>query len=39
MNSQNISKLFPTVLKKMLEKCNGNYKDLLADRERQNRPI
>lgn len=25
MNSQNISKLFPSVLKKVLEKCNGDY--------------
>ena len=29
MNSQNISKLFPTVLKKVLEKCNGDYIDVL----------
>ncbi|MBQ2922046.1 MAG: DUF262 domain-containing protein [Tyzzerella sp.] len=29
MNSQNISKLFPTVLKKVLEKCNGNFEDIL----------
>lgn len=29
MNSQNISKLFPTVLKKVLEKCNEDYKDIL----------
>lgn len=29
MNSQNISKLFPTVLKKVLEKCNGDYTDVL----------
>lgn len=29
MNSQNISKLFPTVLKKVLEKCAGNYTDIL----------
>lgn len=29
MNSQNISKLFPAVLKKVVEKCNGNYKDIL----------
>lgn len=25
MNSQNISKLFPTVLKKVIEKCDGDY--------------
>lgn len=29
MNSQNISKLFPAVLKKLMEKCNGNYTDIL----------
>lgn len=29
MNSQNISKLFPTVLKKVIEKCNDNYDDIL----------
>lgn len=29
MNSQNISKLFPTVLKKVIEKCNDNYDDVL----------
>ena len=29
MNSQNISKLFPTVLKKVLEKCNEEYVDIL----------
>ena len=29
MNSQNISKLFPTVLKKVLEKCNNNYDDIV----------
>lgn len=29
MNSQNISKLFPTILKKVLDKCNGNYTDLI----------
>ena len=30
MNSQNISKLFPTILKKVLEKCDGNYDDILG---------
>lgn len=29
MNSQNISKLFPTILKKVLEKCNGNYTNII----------
>lgn len=29
MNSQNISKLFPTLLKKVVEKCSGEYKDIL----------
>lgn len=29
MNSQNISKLFPTVLKKVLERCNDEYSDIL----------
>lgn len=29
MNSQNISKLFPTLLRKILEKCNGEYSDIL----------
>lgn len=29
MNSQNISKLFPTVLKKVIEKCDGNYTNIL----------
>ncbi len=29
MNSQNISKLFPTVLKKVIEKCDGNYSNVL----------
>lgn len=28
MNSQNISKLFPTVLKKITEKCAGDYTDI-----------
>lgn len=31
MNSQNISKLFPTVLKKVLDKCNGDYTDVLKN--------
>lgn len=25
LNSQNISRLFPTILRRVLEKCNGNY--------------
>lgn len=29
INSQNISKLFPTVLKKVLEECNGNYDNIV----------
>lgn len=29
MNSQNISKLFPTILKKILERCNGEYSSLV----------
>lgn len=29
MNSQNIGRLFPTVLKKIIEKCNGEYVDIL----------
>lgn len=29
MNSQNISKLFPTVLKKVLNKCNGQYENIV----------
>lgn len=29
MNSQNISKLFPTVLKNVLDKCNDDYTDVL----------
>ena len=29
MNSQNISKLFPTVLKKVLEKCDNDYTNIL----------
>lgn len=30
MNSQNISKLFPAILKKIIEKCNGNYTNILS---------
>ena len=30
MNSQNISKLFPTALKKIMETCAGNYSNLVA---------
>ena len=30
MNSQNISKLFPTILKKVLNKCNGNYENIVS---------
>lgn len=29
MNSQNILKLFPTVLRKVVEKCDGDYTDIL----------
>lgn len=29
MDSQNISKLFPTILRRVLEKCNGNYDDIV----------
>lgn len=29
MNSQNISKLFPAVLKKVIDRCNGEYTDIL----------
>lgn len=31
MNSQNISKLFPDVLKKIVEKCNGDYTNILEN--------
>ncbi len=31
LNSQNISKLFPVVLKKVLEKCDGDYRALLKE--------
>jgi len=30
MNSQNISKLFPTILRRILEKCNGDYSEIVA---------
>ena len=30
MDSQNISKLFPTILRRVMEKCNGNYTDIVA---------
>lgn len=30
LNSQNISKLFPTVLKKVLEKCQGDYTNVIG---------
>lgn len=30
LNSQNISKLFPTVLKKVLEKCQGDYSNVIG---------
>ena len=29
INSQNISKLFPAVLRKVVERCNGEYTDIL----------
>lgn len=29
MNSQNISKLFPSVLKRVLERCNNDFSDIL----------
>lgn len=29
INAQNISKLFPTTLKKVIDKCNGDYSDIL----------
>lgn len=29
LNSQNISKLFPSVLKKVIEKCDGNYTNIV----------
>ena len=30
MNSQNISKLFPAVLRHVLEQCDGNYKNIIG---------
>lgn len=30
MDSQNISKLFPTILRRVMEKCNGDYSDIVA---------
>lgn len=30
MDSQNISKLFPTILRRVMEKCDGNYTDIVA---------
>lgn len=30
MDAQNISKLFPTVMRRVLEKCNGNFFDIVA---------
>ena len=30
MNSQNISKLFPTILRRILDKCNGDYSEIVA---------
>lgn len=30
MDSQNISKLFPTILRRVMEKCDGNYADIIA---------
>ena len=30
MNSQNISKLFPTILRRILDKCNGYYSEIVA---------
>lgn len=30
MDSQNISKLFPTILRRVLEKCGGDYTDILG---------
>ncbi|MBD5130155.1 MAG: DUF262 domain-containing protein, partial [Ruminococcaceae bacterium] len=30
MDSQNISKLFPAILRRVLEKCGGNYDNILA---------
>lgn len=30
MNSQNISKLFPTILRRILDKCDGDYSEIVA---------
>ena len=30
MDSQNISKLFPTILRRVMEKCDGDYSDVVA---------
>lgn len=30
MDSQNISKLFPTILRRVVEKCDGDYSDIVA---------
>lgn len=30
MDSQNISKLFPTILRRVMEKCDGHYTDIVA---------
>ena len=30
MDSQNISKLFPTILRRVWEKCNGDYTDIVS---------
>ena len=30
IDSQNISKLFPSILRHVLEKCNGNYADIIS---------
>lgn len=30
MDSQNISKLFPTILRRVMEKCDGDYTDIVA---------
>lgn len=30
MDSQNISKLFPSILRHIIEKCDGNYTDIVA---------
>lgn len=30
MDSQNISKLFPTILRRVMEKCNGDYSNIVS---------